>query len=227
MGTSTKPFLLYTGATPNGFKVSIFLEELKALYPNVEYDFEGIDISTNRQKEPWFIALNPNGRIPVLIDRSRDNFIIFETAAILLYLEQHYDKEKTFAFDPQTDPNNYSEMLQWIFFAHGGVGPMQGQSHHFNRYAPEDIPYAKKRYIDETKRLYGVLEIRLGNRDWLAGPGRGKVSIADFNVFPWVRRHKFAAVETLDEFPNVKAWVERLEARPAVQAGIKVPPPKL
>ncbi|KAJ7179187.1 glutathione S-transferase-like protein [Mycena filopes] len=224
MPASPKPFLLYTGSTPNAF--SIFLEELRALYPNLEYDVENIDISTNKQKEPWFIALNPNGRIPVLVDRSRDNFIIFETAAILLYLEQHYDKEKTFAFDPQSDPNNFSEMLQWIFFAHGGVGPMQGQSHHFNRYAPEDIPYAKKRYVDETKRLYGVLEIRLAHRDWLAGPGRGKLSVADFNVFPWVRRHQFAAVETLDEFPNLKAWVERLEARPGVQAGIAVSPPK-
>lgn len=100
---------------------------------------------------------------------------------------------------------------------------MQGQSNHFNRYAPEVIPYAKKRYLDETKRLYGVLEIRLADRDWLVGSGRGKVSIADLNVFPWVRIHKFAGLESLDEFPRVKAWVERTLERPAVQAGIAVP----
>ncbi|KAJ7700019.1 glutathione S-transferase [Mycena rosella] len=218
---STKPFLLYTGPTPNGHKVSIYLEELKALYPNVDYDVERIDISTNRQKEPWFIALNPNGRIPVLVDRSRDNFVIFETAAILLYLAQHYDKDKKFFFDAET--NEASEVLQWIFWAHGGVGPMQGQANHFNRAAPEDIPYAKKRYIDETKRLYGVLEIRLANRDWLVGPGRGKISIADLNVIPWVRIHTYAGIDSIDEFPNVKAWLERTLERPAVQAGIAVP----
>ncbi|KAJ7498987.1 glutathione S-transferase [Mycena latifolia] len=225
MASSTKPFLLYTGPTPNGHKVSVYLEELKALYPNVDYDVEKIDISTNRQKEPWFIALNPNGRIPVLVDRSRNNFVVFETAAILLYLAQHYDKNKQFFFDAEANPNEYSEMLQWIFFAHGGVGPMQGQANHFNRSAPEDIPYAKKRYIDETKRLYGVLEIRLTDRDWLVGPGRGKLSIADLNVIPWVRIHKYAGVDSIDEFPNVKAWLERTLERPAVQAGIAVPPP--
>ncbi|KAH9844005.1 glutathione S-transferase-like protein [Rhodofomes roseus] len=224
MATGNKPLLLYTGATPNGHKVSVFLEELKAAYGSPDYDVFSINISTNVQKEPWFIKLNPNGRIPTLVDRSRNNFVVFETAAILLYLQQHYDKEKKFGFDPVTQADDYSVMLQWIFFAHGGVGPMQGQSHHFNRYAPEDIPYAKKRYIDETKRLYGVLEIRLSqDRDWLAGPGRGTYSLADINVFPWVRIHKHAMVETLDEWPNLKAWVERLLARPTVQAGIAVP----
>ncbi|KAJ6599131.1 glutathione S-transferase-like protein [Mycena vulgaris] len=225
MASSTKPFLLYTGPTPNGHKVTVFLEELKALYPDVDYDFENIDIRTNRQKEPWFIALNPNGRIPVLVDRSKGDFVIFETAAILLYLAQHHDKDKKFFFDAEKSPKDYSEMLQWIFFAHGGVGPMQGQSNHFNRAAPEDIPYAKKRYIDETKRLYGVLEIRLAKRNWLAGPGRGKLSIADLNVIPWVRIHKYAGIDPIDEFPNVKAWLERTLERPAVQAGIAVPPP--
>ncbi|KAH7922043.1 glutathione S-transferase [Leucogyrophana mollusca] len=221
---SSKPFLLYTAGTPNGRKVSVFLEELKAIYGSaVDYDVEKIDISKNTQKEPWFIKLNPNGRIPVLVDRSRNNFAVFETAAILLYLEQHYDKEQKFAFDPAKQPNDYSEMLQWIFFAHGGVGPMQGQSNHFRRAAPEDIPYAKKRYLDETKRLYNVMEIRLADRDYLAGPGRGTYSIADINVFPWVRGHTFAGIETLDEWPNFKAWFDRIEARQGVQAGVAVP----
>lgn len=224
MSSGTKPLLLYTGPTPNGHKTSVFLEELKVAYGGPDYDVFKIDISTNIQKEPWFIKLNPNGRIPVLVDRSRDNFVVFETAAILLYLQQHYDKEGKFGFDAQKDPNNYSEMLQWIFFAHGGVGPMQGQSNHFNRYAPEDIPYAKKRYIDETKRLYGVLEIRLSQgRDWLAGPGRGTYSIADINVFPWVRIHAHAKVESLDEWPHLKDWVARISERPGAKAGIAVP----
>lgn len=146
----------------------------------------------NEQKEPWFIdTLNPNGRIPVLVDKTRksttgaDGFSIFESAAILLYLSQHYDKDHKLWFDAETQPEHYSEMLQWIFFAHGGVGPMQGQANHFHRAAPEDIPYGKKRYLDETKRLYEVLNIRLNGRDYLAGPGKGVYSIADINVFPW------------------------------------------
>jgi len=219
---ATKPFLLYTWKTPNGHKVSIHLEELKAAY-GLDYDVHSIDISKNIQKEPWFIKLNPNGRIPVLVDRSRDDFVVFETAAILLYLAQHYDKDAKFIFRQDTQPNDYSEMLQWIFFAHGGVGPMQGQSNHFHKYAPEDLPYAKKRYLNETKRLYGVLDIRLNGRDWLAGPGRGTYSIADINVFPWIRGHQFAEVPSLDEWPNLKAWFDRVLERPAVQAGLGIP----
>ncbi|KAI0751424.1 glutathione S-transferase C-terminal-like protein [Daedaleopsis nitida] len=223
MSSGSAPLVLYTTGTPNGHKVSVFLEELKTAY-GLQYDVEKIELSKNTQKEPWFIKLNPNGRIPTLVDRSRNNFNVFESAAILLYLQQHYDKNNKFAFDKDQDPDSYSEMLQWIFFAHGGVGPMQGQSNHFNKFAPEDIPYAKKRYLEETKRLYGVLEIRLQDRDWLAGPGRGVYSLADINVIPWVRIHGFAGIESLDPWPRVKAWVEAAEARPAFQAGINVPP---
>lgn len=185
MSSATKPLVLYTAGTPNGYQTTIFLEELKAVNPNVDYDTVKIDISKNVQKEPWFLKLNPNGRIPTLVDRSRGDFAVFETAAINLYLAQQYDKEFQFWFNPLEDSNDYSEMLQWIFFAHGGVGPMQGQSNHFNRYAPESIPYAKKRYFEETKRLYGVLQLRLADRDWLAGPGRGKYSLADIKAYPW------------------------------------------
>ncbi|KAF5369822.1 hypothetical protein D9758_001116 [Tetrapyrgos nigripes] len=220
----SKPFTLYTARTPNGHKVSCFLEELKTVYPNIDYDVEKIDISKNIQKEPWFIKLNPNGRIPVLVDRTRNNFAVFETAAILLYLQQHYDKDNKFGWDPVKNPDEYSEALQWIFFAHGGVGPMQGQLNHFNKFAPEDIPYAKKRYLDETKRLYGVLEIRLSqDRDWLVGLGRGTYSVADVNVLPWVNLHAFSGVETLDEWPNVKKWLETAKARPGFSAGLEVP----
>jgi len=224
MSTPTKPFLLYTGVTPNGHKVTIYLEELKAVYGSaVDYDVESIDIWTNRQKEPWFIKLNPNGRIPVLIDRSRNDFVVFETAAILLYLASHYDKETKFFYGIPAHPDDWSVMMQWIFFAHGGVGPMQGQTHFFYRYASEDVPYAKKRYLDETKRLYGVLNIRLKDRDYLVGPSRGAYCIADINVFPWIRKHQWAMIESLDEWPNLKAWLARIEERPAVKAGLAVP----
>jgi glutathione S-transferase len=113
-------------------------------------------------------------------------------------------------------------MLQWIFFAHGGVGPMQGQCAHFHVFASEDVPYAKKRYLDETKRLYGVLEIRLTDRDYLAGPGRGTYSIADINVLPWIRIHAKSGIESIDEFPNLKAWLARGLERPAVKAGVAI-----
>ncbi|KIJ69987.1 hypothetical protein HYDPIDRAFT_104656 [Hydnomerulius pinastri MD-312] len=218
------PLLFYTAPTPNGHKVSIMLEELKAAYGDaIKYEVEKIDISTNRQKEPFFIALNPNGRIPVIVDRSHkpEPFPVFESAAILLYLVRKYDTEGRFSFPAGSDDE--SEMLQWIFFAHGGVGPMQGQAHHFRHYAPEDIPYGKKRYTDETFRLYNVLNIRLEGRDYLAGPGKGKLSVADINVVPWVRIYKHAGIENLDALPNVKAWLERILDRPAVKAGIAVP----
>jgi glutathione S-transferase len=221
MSNSTKPLVLYFVATPNGHQPTVLLEELKAINPAIDYDLEKIDFSKNTQKEPWFLKMNPNGRIPVLIDRSRNNFVVFETAAILLYLAQHYDKDFKFWFNAETEPDAYSEMLQWIFFAHGGVGPMQGQSNHFNRFAPENIPYAKKRYLEETKRLFGVLEIRLQDRDWLAGPGRGKFSLADIKTFPWVRVHEFAGIESLDEWPKVKDWIARCEARAGAAAGLK------
>jgi glutathione S-transferase len=187
MSTHRNPLVLYTVPTPNGLPISFFLEDLKAINPpaTVDYDVRKISFQNNEQKEPWFIKMNPNGRIPVLEDRSRENFYVFETSAILLYLAQHYDKGHVFWFDAEKDPNDYSEMLQWLFFAHGGIGPMQGQANHFRNAAPEDIPYAKKRYLDETKRLYGVLEIRLANRDYLAGAGKGKYSIADTKAFSW------------------------------------------
>ncbi|OJT08078.1 Disulfide-bond oxidoreductase YfcG [Trametes pubescens] len=229
---SAKPLSLYTWRTPNGRKVSIFLEELKAHY-GLAYDVHPVDISTGAQKAPSFLRLNPNGRIPVLVDANRSSgspgHAVFESGAILLYLAQHYDTLRTFAADPQADAETYSEVLQWLFFTHGGIGPMQGQAGHFVRAAPEDIPYAKKRYIDETKRLYGVLDVRLKDREWLTGPDKGTYSIADMNALPWVTVHGFIEIETLDEWPNVKglhceqAWVERAMERPAVKAGMQVP----
>lgn len=222
----SKPLVLYTWRTPNGFKPSILLEELKAAYPGFDYDWQRIDIGkANQQKEPWFLAINPNGRIPALTDRSRNNFNVFESAAILLYLEQHYDTEKKFSFDHDKEPEAWSEILQWIFFAHGGVGPMQGQANHFRNYTAEKIEYGITRYLNETKRLYSVLDGRLKDRDFLAGPGKGKYTIADINVFPWVNVSSYAGIDSYDEWPNLKAWIERIKARPTVQSGLNVPPP--
>ncbi|GLB33736.1 putative glutathione S-transferase, C-terminal domain [Lyophyllum shimeji] len=213
---------LYTNhLTPNGLKVSIYLEELRAKDPSLDYKIERLDLSKGTQKEPWFIKLNPNGRIPVLIDHTRDDFPVFESAAILLYLEQNFDPKKAFSFDAAKFPKEYSSMLQWIFFAHGGLGPMQGQAHFFLHYALEDVPYGKKRYQEETKRLYGVLNIGLADRDYLAGPGRGRFTIADTNAFPWIRLHTRAGIETLDEWPNLKAWLSRVSNRPGVKAAIQ------
>ncbi|KAG6337364.1 hypothetical protein ID866_1737 [Astraeus odoratus] len=221
----SKPLLLYTAPTPNGHRVSIVLEELRAAYGTnvVDYDVERVNLSARQQKEPSFIALNPNGRIPVLVDRAHKPapFNVFESAAILLYVTRKYDTEGRFTFPVGSDDE--SEMLQWIFFAHGGVGPMQREASWFRRFVPEDIPYAKKRFTEETARLYGVLNIRLEGRDYLVGPGRGKLSIADLNVFPWVILHARAGIDTMDEFPNVKAWLDRIAERPAVKAGLAIP----
>ncbi|KAK2464784.1 hypothetical protein APHAL10511_003202 [Amanita phalloides] len=222
LAASKKGLYLYTSSTPNGRAASVLLEELKDVYPNIDYDWERIEFQKNTQKEPWFLAMNPNGRIPVLVDKGKDNFNVFETSAILLYLTDHYDKDKVFTFDPAKEPKNYSEMVQWMLFAHGGIGPMQGQSHHFHRYAPEDLHYAKNRYFNETKRLYGVLELRLKDREYLAGAGKGKYTIADIKTFPWISHHKMANIETLDEWPGVKAWFECVTQREAAKRGIEI-----
>ncbi|KAF7972178.1 hypothetical protein HWV62_18756 [Athelia sp. TMB] len=134
---STKPLILYTASTPNGHKVSILLEELKAIYgPSISYEVNKINLGQNTQKEEWFIKLNPNGRIPVLVDQSRNNFAVFETAAILLYLEQHYDKDHHFSFDVETQPDDWSETLQWIFFADSATPPRENRD--FGSVAPPE-----------------------------------------------------------------------------------------
>ncbi|KAF8604248.1 glutathione S-transferase [Ceratobasidium sp. AG-I] len=214
--------LLYTANTPNGHKPSILLEELTDAY-DFKYDFQTISFQKTEQKEPWFLKINPNGRIPALVDRSRDNFAVFESASILLYLAQHYDNEHKFSYDPVKDADLYSEQLQWIFFTHGGIGPMQGQANHFYRYAPEKIPYGINRYINETKRLYSVLNDRLTGREYLVGPGKGAYGLADINAFPWVRLWRWAGVESLADFPNVEAWLERIGERPQVKRGLDIP----
>ncbi len=200
---------LYTAATPNGWKVSIALEEL-----GLPYRVHPIRLEKLEQKEPWFLALNPNGRIPVIVDRANSDFAVFESGAILLYLA-----EKSGRLLP-AEPKARSVALQWLMFQMGGVGPMQGQANVFFRYAPEKIPYAIERYQKETRRLYTVLDARLRVHEYLAG----EYSIADIATWPWVSIHAWSGVEIAD-LPALASWVERISARPAVQRGRAVPAP--
>jgi len=199
---------LFTWGTPNGFKVSIALEEL-----GIPYTLVPINIMKNVQKEPWFLKINPNGRIPAIIDHDNEDFAVFESGAILLYLAEKYGK-----FLP-TAPKKRSEVIQWIMFQMGGVGPMQGQANHFYKFAKEKIPYAIERYQTETTRLYDVLNKQLEGKDFLVG----EYSIADMCTFPWVNGHDYAGV-SVEEFPNIKRWLKTMNERPAVEKGLKVPP---
>jgi len=219
---ATKGIELLTAGTPNGFKASVLLEELKEAY-GLEYSFQGIDISTNVQKEPWFIAVNPNGRIPAIVDHDNEGLNVFEGNAILGYLSRRYDKDNKFSFP--VDSNDYTTAEAWIGWQHGGVGPMQGQANHFLRAAKEKIPYPIQRYVGETERLYGILDARLADRDYVAGPGRGRYSIADIALVGWAYFLPFTTVPVESQFPHVWAWIKRLWERPAVRRGFDVPKP--
>lgn len=205
---------LLTAGTPNGQKISVFLAEL-----GIPYKVTAINLGKDEQKTEGFLKTNPNGRIPAIIDHSRNDFAVFESGAIFLYLAEHYDKEYRFHFQ---DLDEKSEMIQWLFFQNAGVGPMQGQANHFYRYAPEKIEYGIKRYQNETKRLYSVLEARLKDRDYLVGKGKGKYSLADISTFTWVRWAPWGGID-LSEYPKLKDWAETIEKREKVQEGLKVP----
>ena len=201
---------LYTWGTPNGRKVSIMLEEC-----GLEYAVERVDITRREQFEAEFVAINPNSKIPAIVDPDGPDgkpITLFESGAILVYLAA-----KTGLLLPETERGKY-EALQWLMFQMGGVGPMFGQTHHFLRFAPEPVPYAIQRYTSETERLYGVLDRRLGAADYLAG----EYSIADIAVFPWVARHEWQNIK-LAGFPNVRRWYETIANRPAVARGMTVP----
>ncbi|KAJ5550986.1 hypothetical protein N7461_005684 [Penicillium sp. DV-2018c] len=201
---------LYTWLTPNGVKVSITLEEL-----GIPYKTEAVDISTNVQKEPWFLKINPNGRIPALLDGSQR---VFESGAIMTYLVDKYDTERKISYAPGTP--EHVEQLSWLMFQMGGLGPMQGQANHFRLMAGVRSEYGIKRYIDETKRLYSVLESRLQESPYLAGD---KYTIADIASYPWVVGAPSALEIDLSEFPALKKWVEGIKKRDAVQKGAAVP----
>jgi glutathione S-transferase len=198
---------LYTAPTPNGWKVSILLEEL-----GVPYQVKLVNLGKLEQKEPAYLRLNPNGRIPTLVDRDNGDFAIFESGAILLYLAEKHGR-----FLP-TDVKGRSRVVQWLMFQMGGVGPMQGQANVFFRYAPEKIPFAIERYQNEVKRLYGVLDTRLGESEYLAGD----YSIADMATWPWVTLHGWAGV-AIDELKHLRRWLDAVGARPAVVRGRAVP----
>jgi GSH-dependent disulfide-bond oxidoreductase len=197
---------LYTFTTPNGRKASIMLEELELPYtPHV------IDIRNGDQFTPEFVAINPNSKIPAIVDRDTD-ITVFESGAILIYLA-----EKTGKLLP-TDPKPRYAVLEWLMLQMGGVGPMFGQLNHFKRFAPEPIPYAIARYETETLRLYTVLDQQLARYDYLGGD----YSIADIATYPWVAIYAFQGL-TLDNHPNLKRWFEQVAERPAVQKGMAVP----
>ncbi|KAI1272379.1 glutathione S-transferase [Xylaria sp. FL0933] len=208
---------LLTFGTPNGYKASILLEELKEAYGK-DYTWQSINITKNTQKEPWFTAVSANGRIPAIVDHDRDGFPVFEGLAILGYLTRRYDPEHKFSFP--VDSNEYDEAETWMAWQHGGLGPMQGQANHFLRFAKEKIPYGIQRYIGETERLYGILNSRLADREWVVG---GKYSIADINLVGWVNAATLSGIDLEGQFPNVAKWLERCLARPAVQKGFSVP----
>ena len=202
---------LYTWKTSNGRKATIMLEEC-----GLEYNVYPIDISTDIQFSDEFVAINPNSKIPALVDHNGpngDRITIFESGAILMYLA-----EKTGLFMP-TEPEKKYEVIQWVMFQMGGIGPIFGQVHHFKRAAKEKVPYAINRYFNECRRLYGVLDARLENRNFLANED---LSIADFCVLPWVFRHDWQEIN-LQDFKNVQRWYEMLMSRPALSKGMEIP----
>lgn len=195
---------LYTAATPNGYKVSIALEEL-----GLPYEVHALSFDRQEQKTPGFLRINPNGRIPAIVD---DGFAVFESGAILIYLA-----EKTGRLLP-SNPRGRSLAIQWLMFQMGGVGPMQGQANVFYRYFPEKLQGAIDRYQHETRRLYEVLDRRLGEAEYLAGD----YGIADIATYPWVRVHDWAGV-AVDGLDHLQRWMAALAARPAVQRGLQIP----
>ena len=204
---------LYTWSTSNGRKASIMLEELGA-----DYTLHPIHIGKGDQFTPEYLAINPNGKIPAIVDSDGPGgapITVFESGAILIYLAEKFGR-----FLP-AEPVARMEVIQWLMFQMGGIGPIFGQVHHFLRAAKEKVPYGIERYGTEARRLYGVLDRRLDGRDHLAGDG---YSIADIATWPWVLRHEWQQVDLAD-YPNVKRWFDAIGSRPAVQRGIQVPPP--
>lgn len=201
---------VYSWATPNGHKVHILLEEC-----GLPYRVHGIDIGAGDQFKPEFLAISPNNKIPAIVDSEGPDgnpISLFESGAILLYLAG-----KTGRFLPADTRGKY-QVLEWLMFQMGGVGPMLGQTHHFRIYAPEKIPYAIDRYTNEARRLYGVMNKRLGQSKYLGG---NSYSIADIAVFPWLRSWKNQGIDWAD-FPHLKGWFDEIAARPAVQRGVEV-----
>lgn len=205
------PIQLYTWSTPNGRKASIMLEEL-----GLAYDVHPINIARGEQHDPAFLRISPNNKIPAIVDPEGPDgapFALFESGAILIYLA-----EKAGRLMPTAPAARY-RCLEWLMWQMGNFGPMLGQAHHFRRFAKERIQYAFERYTNETRRLYNVLDGRLGEVAWLDGHD---YSIADIATFPWAARHEWHGID-LGDFPNVRRWYDTIAARPAVEAGMAVP----
>jgi GST-like protein len=201
---------LYTSPTPNGFKVSIMLEETTLPYTVIP-----VNINKGDQCDRDYLKLNPNNKIPTIVDSDGPDgipYTVFESGAILIYLA-----EKTGFFMP-TDLAVRYLVVQWLMFQMGSIGPMLGQAHHFRRYAPEPIPYAIDRYTNEAKRLYRVMDRRLGEAEYLAG----EYSVADIACFPWIRPYRRQG-QDLNDYPNLKRWFDAVDNRPAVRRGLQVP----
>lgn len=197
---------LYTWTTPNGRKVSILLEEL-----GVDYDVHPINIGQGDQKAPDFLKISPNNKIPAIVDRE-NGLTLMESGAIMWYLAEKYGK-----FLP-TDPLDKIKVMEWLMWQMGGLGPMAGQAHHFLHFNKGKADYAEERYAAEVQRLYGVLDTQLAGQDFIVGD----YSIADMACWPWVSRYEWQQID-LTQFPNVRAWYQRLLAREAVQKGYHVP----
>ena len=202
---------LYTSSTPNGRKVSVMLEETE-----LPYNMRHIHLGKLEQKEDWYLKLNPNGRIPTIVDHDNDGFTVFESGAILIYLA-----EKTGMFLP-SDVKGRTTVIQWLMFQMAGIGPMQGQANVFYRYVPEKIEYAVSRYQRETKRLYTLLDERLEDNEFIAGKD---YSIADIATYPWAVIHNWAGVD-IDDLENLRRWMRNVRRRPGVKRGMDVPKSK-
>ena len=201
-------YKLYTAPTPNGWKVAMALEELKA-----KYETQLIDLQAGEQHPNWFLQINPNGRIPAVKKMGEDSIAIFDSNAILIYLAEKFGK-----LLPYNEPER-TVVFQWLMFQASGIGPMQGQAVVFERYFPASIPAARKRYHNETRRLYEVLDVRLSHSDWLAKD----FSIADIANWSWIRSHKWARIST-DGLENLERWMEKMRMRPACERGLNIPP---
>ncbi len=200
---------LYYWPTPNGWKITIFFEEA-----GIDYNLIPVNIGAGEQFEPDFLRLSPNNRMPAIVDPDGpggEPISLFESGAILIYLAEKYGR-----FLP-SDPRERYDVLQWLMWQMGNVGPMFGQAHHFRMYAKEEVPYAKERYTNEAGRLYGVLDRGLDGKDFICG----KYSIADMAIFPWTLSYKRQG-QDLDDFPNVRRWFDVLKERPALRRGIEV-----
>lgn len=200
---------VYSAATPNGHKITVALDEM-----GEEYNLFPISFSENEQKSPKFLRMNPNGRIPVIVDRENDDFVVFESGAILIYLGEKYGK-----LYPQ-EPKARSRTLQWLMFQMGGLGPMMGQANVFYRYFPEKLQAAIDRYQNECRRLFEVLDSRLAQSRYLAGD---EFTIADIANWCWARTYEWSGV-SIDGLPSLTRWIDELDARPGCRSGITKPP---